>query len=192
MQLFLCFLISLVFYVHGVAAEQGLSLKNDPSLLLNPQDVPIFYENNPLTKMVSFTVVTAFPFKNGEMEEKTQQAIHASLKKIGDVVRLSDNDMRGFGAGNILLIQMGNVTDWIGKETPVSRISLSIETSASLSKTGIKTFPIVWSINTFLQGASENNVIAAVQKLMDEFVQSYQYANRDQKKRPVFYSYSTL
>jgi len=75
---------------------------------------------------------------------------------------------------------------------PVYRISLSVETSVSLDKTGMKTFPMVWSINTFLQGnidSSEDNLIKAVQKLISDFVQSYQYANRDQTKRPFFYIY---
>lgn len=101
--------------------------------------------------------------------------------------------MRGFGAANVFLIQMDNITASDGSEMSVSRISLSIETPVSLDKTGVKTFPMVWSINTFLQGnidsISEADLALAVQKLIGDFVQSYQYANRDQKKRPAFYLY---
>ena len=131
--------------------------------------------------------------KDTGMQTEIENAVKKALEAAGQVTHLKDNDMRGFGAGNILLIQIGNVTAWDGVETSVSRISLSVETSVTLDKTGIKTFPMVWSINTFLQGPidsrSEGNLTKAVQKLVGDFVQNYQYANQGQAKRPVFYTY---
>lgn len=171
------------------------SYANDqnPNISLNPQDVPIFYDSNPLTGMKSFVVITSFSLKDTELPKKIEQSIERTLKGIGEVAHLKDNDMRGFGAGNVLLLQMGNIAGWDGNEMPVSRISLSIETAVTLDKTGIKTFPMVWSMNTFLQGSldssSESNLIKAIQKLVNDFAQNYEYANQDQTKRPVFYTY---
>lgn len=138
-------------------------------------------------------MITSFPLKDMDMQKQVAQSIKKALSEIGEMIQLKDNDMRGFGAGNVLLIQMGNVTTWDGSKMPLSRVSLSIETAALLDKTGLKTFPMVWSINTFLQGSvdssSEGNLTKAIQKLVEDFVQSYQYANQDQTKRPVFYIY---
>lgn len=165
----------------------------NPGISLNPQDVPIFYENNPLTGMKFFTVITCLPLKNPAAQKKATNAIEKSLETIGDIIHLKDNDMRGFGAGNILLIQLGNVTEWDGSEASMTRVSLNIETSVTVDNTGIKVFPMVWSINTFLKGSidscSENDLVKALQKLIGDFCQNYWYANQGQAKRPVFYTY---
>lgn len=178
---------------NGFCRNGSIETDQNPNISLNPQDIPIFYDNNPLTGLKAFTVITSFPLKDMDMQKRVGQSIEKALSGIGEVIHLKDTDMRGFSAGNMLLIQMGNITAWDGSEMPVSRVSLSIETPASLDKTGMKTFPMVWSINTFLRGnvdsSSEVNLTKAVQKLVGDFIQSYQYVNRDQTKRPVFYIY---
>lgn len=178
---------------NGFCRNGSIEIDQNPNISLNPQDVPIFYDNNPLTGLKAFTVITSFPLKDMDMQKRIGQSIEKALGGIGEVIHLKDNDMQGFGAGNVFLIQVGNITASDGSEMPVSRVSLSIETPVSLDKTGMKTFPMVWSINTFLQGnvdsSSEASLTKAVQKLVGDFVQSYQYANRDQTKRPVFYIY---
>jgi len=165
----------------------------NPGISLNPQDVPIFYDNNPLTGMQSFTVIIALPLEDIGIQKRVEDSVEKALGIAGQVTHLKDNDMRGFGAGNMLLIQAGNVTGWEGNKTAMSRLSLSIETPVTLDKTGIKTFPMVWSINTFVQGpidsSSEGSLIKAIQKLVGDFTQNYQYANQGQGKRPTFYIY---
>ena len=193
MKRYFCLFSATVFMSYAFCSNELKTLEQNPNISLNPQDVPIFYDNNPLIGMKSLTVITSFPLEDAKLQMKLRQSIEKELKKIGDVVVLKDNDMRGFGAGNVLLIQMGNVIGWNGEEINVSRISLSIETPVTLDKTNVKTFPMVWSINTFLQGnitfSSENNLNEALQKLIRNFAQSYQYVNRSQEKRPVFYLY---
>jgi hypothetical protein len=82
---------------------------HQPSLSLNPQDVPIFYGNNPLTGLEAFTLLTSLPLKNPDEEKKIVKSIENGLKNLGEVTHLKDTDLRGFGAGNLLLIQIGPV-----------------------------------------------------------------------------------
>ncbi len=187
-----CLLSANLFISYGFCGNEFKSNQN-PTFALNSQDVPIFYDNNPLTELKAFTVITSFPLKNLDIQKKLEQLIESTLNQVGEVIHLEDNDMRGFGTGNVLLIQIGNIIAWDGNTLPVSRLSLSIETPVTSDKTGIKTFPMVWSINAFLKenvdSASEINLTKAMQKLLSDFVQSYQYANRDQIRKVVFYTY---
>jgi len=191
---FIQLLIIILFTASACYAEdQKSNIDQKPNISVNPQDVPIFYADNPLTGMNSFTLLTALSVIDSEIEKQIKQTIQETLETVGDVTYLKDNDMRGFGTGNVLLIQIGNVTEWNGKEMPISRLSLSVETSVTLNKTDTKTFPIVWSINAFLQGTidtiSEDNLKKAIQKLVGDFVQNYRYANQGQPKKPTFFSY---
>lgn len=186
-------LFSMAFFscVFCVAGEKVVS---NPGLLLNHQDVPIFYDNNPLTGLKSFTVITSFPFKDPNIHSRLNQVLEKALEAAGVVTHVQDNDMRRFGTGNVLLVQMGNVVEWNGNETSLLRLSLSVETTVTLEKTGEKIFPMIWSINTFLQGSidlkTEGALAKAMQKLVSDFSQNYQYANPGQSIRPVFYSYN--
>lgn len=140
--------------------------------------------------MNNFVVLFSTPLKDISIQNVLENSAERALESVGQVVRLKENDIRGFGAGNVLLIQIGNVTEFNEKETLISRLSLSIETPITLEKTGIKTFPMVWSISEFLQDAnSEETLTKATKKLMSNFVQNYQYANRNQVKKPIFYVY---
>jgi hypothetical protein len=185
-------LVAVMFTAYACYADdRGAS---NPGISLNPQDVPVFYENNPLSGMKSFTVITSLPLKDTGMQTRIENAIEKTLETAGQVTHLKDNDMRGFGAGNVLLVQIDKATGWDGTETSISRLSLSIETTVTLEKTCTKTFPMIWSINTFVQepidSNSEGNLTKAIQKLVGDFVQNYKYANQGQAKRPVFYTYN--
>ena len=187
-------LLVIVLYIQSrLCAKDKTDLEQNPNVFLNPQDVPIFYENSPLAGMKSFTVITSFLAEDTQMQKRIQQSIEKTLKRAGEVTHLKDNDMRGFASGNILLIQIRNVVGWDENPMPISRISLNIETSVFLEKTGMKTFPMVWSINTFVQKAIDSSfaddLAKAAQKLVEDFAQNYRYANRDQTDTAVFYFY---
>ena len=166
---------------------------SNPGLFLNQQDVPIFSEDSPLAKMKHFLVIPTLTFKYLDVEKCMRDAIAKSLEAAGNVIHLKTNDMRGVGAGNILLIQIDSVASWDGSATSISRLSLSVETFVTINRTGAKTFPMVWSINTFLQNpidtSSGGNLTKAIQKLVGDFIQNYQYANQGQAEKPVFYTY---
>ncbi len=165
----------------------------NPGFFLNHQDVPIFSDNNPLAGMKHFLVVPTCTLDYVEMEKSMKDSIEKSLETVGKVTHLKNSDMRGFGAGNVLMIQIDSVKAWDGSETSISRLSLSVETFVTLKRTGIKTFPMVWSINSFLQNpvdsSSEGNQAKAIQKLVGDFIQNYRYANQGQVEKPVFYIY---
>lgn len=140
---------------------------------------PIFSEGkHPLTGIQAFLILSA---------DTLQESVEPVLARFGEVMHLQGLDMRGFGAGTVLLVQMGNVTAWNGDELPVTRISLQVQMTALLRKTGLETFPVVWSIHTFARGEAE--VSEATQKLVGEFAQSYSHANQELKRKPVFYIY---
>lgn len=58
----------------------------------------------------------------------------------------------------------------------------------------MKVFPTVWNITTFLDGSIEcisiDSLIKAVQKLISDFLQNYQYANQGFMNNPIFYTYN--
>lgn len=188
-QLFILSLCTIAPYAYS-----NNQIEKNPNVLLNPQDVPIFYDNHPLAGIKSFTIVTSLPFDDIKMQKNLESSIEEKLKVGGDVLHLKDNDMRGFGAGTILLIQAGSVKAWDGSNLAISRISLSIETSVVLNQTGMKVFPMVWNINTFLDGSieciSEDSLIKATQKLIGDFLQNYQHANQQLMNKPIFYTYN--
>lgn len=193
------FIILALFTTHVYCADNDeksivKKVEKNPDLYLNSQDVPVFFEdNNPLSNMRVFHVILPFSLMDFEIQKRTQNVIEKELETMGEVIHLKDHDMRGFASDNILVIQKGNVIEWNGNEMPISRVSLQVETSAVLSKTRIKTFPVVWSINTFFgeppDAHSDDRMLKAVQKLVNDFVQNYQHANQKQKKKPVFYIY---
>ena len=167
--------------------------KNNPGLALNPQDVPVFYDNNPLSGLQSFTVITSFALEDNQLQKIAKRSIERTLEKDGEVIHLKDNDMRGFGAGNILLIQMDQVMGWDGSKTSMSRLSLTVETPVTLDKTGLKTFPMVWSTNVFLpepmNSISQSSIEKTLEILVGQFIRNYQYSNPSRTNRPVFYQY---
>lgn len=194
----LIFLLVLTFSsVYGFCSDQVEekmleSVKKNPGITLNSQDVPIFFEkDNPLTGMRTFNLIPPLSLKDTQTQKNLQKVIEKELEQAGEVVHLKATDMRGMGCGNILNIQLGDVLGWNEEKLTISRISLQVETFVVINKTGIKTFPAVWSINTFFQDSthSEVTLLKATQKLVKDFVQNYKYANQGQKEKPVFYTY---
>lgn len=165
----------------------------NPQLYLNPQDAPIFYEDNPLTGLHSFSIGPLVFLQNPKIRTNALEVIEKELGAVGKVVRLKDTDMRGFGAGNLIVLQIGDVSSWDGSKLPISRVSLNLETPVVMSKTGLNTFPMIWSINAFcdfpFNKESEGKFVGGIQKLVSEFAQNYQYANPHPEKTPIFYLY---
>ena len=176
-----------VIYQYGLRISSHLSqVAKNPGLYLNPQDVPIFYDNSPLEKLDAFTIVTSFAVNNSELQQKLKKTIATHLDKFADVVHLKENDVRGFGVGNVFLLQIGEI-----KALQATRISLSIDTPVTVNKTGVHTFPMIWSINDFLHQSpnkvGEEILLNAVTSLVSEFFKNHEYTNPS--KRPTFYIY---
>lgn len=190
-KLFILSLATVALYANDRKCNE---IEKNPAILLNPQDVPIFYDNHPLKKIKAFTIITSIPLEDTKVQKAIENSIEAKLKTEGDVIHLKDNDMRGFGAGTILLIQIGNAKTWDGNNLALSRISLSIQTSVILNQSGVKTFPVIWNINNFLDGSvdsiSENHLVKAIQQLINDFLQNYRHANQDLIIKPMFYTYN--
>ncbi len=166
-------------------------LKRNPGLYLNFQDVPIFYTGNPLEGLNTFAVLPPVSIQNSEVSKKIEALIEKELGSIGTVIKAKPEDLNGFGSGNILNIQVGNVSKWEGGELPFFRVTLNIETPVLITKTNVKTLPRVWTINDFVDSPfdikSEDKSLGAIQKLLKEFVKNYKFANPNQK--PTFYLY---
>ena len=158
---------------------------------LNFQDVPIFNTGNPLEGLNAFAVIPPYSIQSPEVYKKIEAVIEKELSSLGAVVKAKSEDVRGFGSGNILNIQIGCVSKWDGGELPITRVTLNVETPVLITKTNVKSFPRVWSINNFVDAPwnvrSESQTVDAVQKLLREFVKNYRYANPAQK--PTFYVY---
>lgn len=168
-------------------------LKRNPAIYLNFQDVPFFYTGNPLEGLDAFAVIPPYSIQSPEVNKKIEAAIEIELGSIGTVIKAKSEDMNGFGTGNILNIQIGRVAKWDGGELPISRVTLSVESSVVISKTNVKSLPRVWTINDFVDSPfsikTEDKTIGAVQKLLREFVQNYKFANPSQTQKPTFYVY---
>lgn len=171
------------------------NLKRNPGNYLNFQDVPIFYNGNPLEGLAGFAVIPPYSLQNPNANKQIGEVIDSELALIGTVVKVSSENMNGFGTGNILNIQIGPVSKWDGGELPIARVSLSIETPVVISKTNVKSLPRIWTINDFVDSQldirSEMKTVGAVKKLLHEFVKSYKFANPNQAEKPVFYVYES-
>ena len=168
-------------------------LKRNPAIYLNFQDVPFFYTGNPLEGLSAFAVIPPYSIQSPEVNKQIEAAIETELGCIGTVIKTKDEDLEGFGSGNILNVQIGRVSKWDGGELPITRITLSIETPVLLSKTNVKSLPRIWAINDFVDSAfdikSEDKTIGAIKTLLREFVQNYKFANPGQTQKPTFYVY---
>ncbi len=198
-KIFIYLLTVMFFSSYGFCVDKDEeefieSARKNPGISLNPQDLPIFFEeDNPLTGMHTFNLIPPLSLKNNETQKNVQRVIEKELEQIGEVIHLKEMDMRGMGAGNILNVQIGDVLGWDNNGLPVSRVSLQVQTFVVINKTGIKTFPVVWSINTFFSNSSESSseeaMLQATQKLVKDFIQNYKYANQEKKGKPTFYTY---
>lgn len=192
-------LILSLFTASGFSAENSNEdsnierLKRNPGIYLNFQDVPIFYSGNPLEGLSGFAVIPPYSILNPEVNKKIEAVIEKELGRIGTVIKAKAEDVKGFGTGNILNIQIGRISKWNGGELPITRVTLNIETPVVISNTNVNSFPRVWSINDFLDSPldmkSEDETVAAVQKLLKEFVKNYKFANPNQTQKPTFYLY---
>lgn len=169
-------------------------IKRNPGVYLSPQDVPIFYEGNPLEGLNSFAVIPPYSFQNQEVSKKIESVIEKELGSIGTIIKEKNEDITGFKSSSLLTIQIGRISKWEGGQLPISRVTLNIETPVVISKTNVKSLPRVWSINNFVDSPldvkSEDKAIGPVQKLLREFVKNYKFANPDQTQPPLFYIYS--
>lgn len=198
-KIFIYLLVVMFCSSYGLCVDKGQekfieSARKNPGLSLNPQDLPVFFEkDNPLTGMHTFNLIPPLSLKNNETQKNVQRVIEKELEQIGEVIHLQEMDMRGMGAGNTLNVQIGDVLGRGNSELPVSRVSLQVQTFVLINKTGIKTFPAVWSINAFFSSPSGSNseeaILQSTQKLMKDFIQNYTYANQGKKGKPIFYTY---
>lgn len=182
------------FCVDNNSEESNIErLKRNPGIYLNFQDVPIFYAGNPLEGLSGFAVIPPYSIQSPEVYKKIAAIIEKELGSIGTVIKAKSEDMNGFGTGNILNIQIGQVSKWDGGELPISRVSLNIETSVVISKTHVKSLPRIWAINDFIDSPfdlkSEDKTVGAVEKLLKEFIKNYKFANPSQVQKPTFYVY---
>jgi len=186
------FIPLVLFVTHGFCtdAKDMERLKENPGIYLNFQDAPIFHKGNPLEGLNAFAVIS---LQNSEINNKIKSVIKQELGSLGTVIQAKSEDVHGFGSGNILNIQIGRVSKWDGKELPISRVTLNIETSVIISKTHIKSMPRIWSINDFIEmplnNKSGDEAVKSVQRLLREFIKNYQFANPHQTQKPVFYIY---
>jgi hypothetical protein len=166
-------------------------LKTNPGVYLNSQDVPFFYNGNPLEGLTAFAVIPPYSIQNPEVNKKIGNIIEKELGVIGTIIRAEKGNLTGLATGNLINIQVGGISKWDGGELSISRVTLNVETQVVIAKTNLKSFPRVWSINDFvncrLDIESEDKFLGAIQKLLKEFVRNYQFVNPTQK--PTFYLY---
>jgi hypothetical protein len=199
MMRWICFCFLLFGVKRGLFSDDNLEnrnierLRRNPAIYLNFQDVPFFYVGNPLEGLSAFAVIPPYSIQTPEVSKRIETIIETELGNIGTVIKAEDNNLEGFGTGNILNIQIGGMSKWDGGELPISRVTLSVETPVVVSKTNMKSLPRVWAINDFVDSPfnikTEDKTIGAVQKLLREFVQNYRFANPEQTQKPTFYVY---
>ena len=149
---------------------------------LNCQDVPTFFDVNPLKNLSSFAVV--LPEANPTM----QAVIEKELSSIGSVIKAASGDMTGLGSGTLLLIQIGPLFEWNGSPLPIFRVTLSVGASVTINRTHLQSHPRIWEINGFCKTSLDTTEV--VQKLLQDFTETYQGVNAHQKTKPLFYLYT--
>lgn len=185
--LFISIVLMGVIYGNGVLQELSSS---NPGWKVNPQDVPIFFEDTPLTGLKTFIVYPP-AFEKTQLQVQIKELIEKKLGAIGKIIKFEEKDITGFGAESALVMQVKNICNEKGGELPITRSSLYVQTSVAIKRTKINTRPIVWQLNEFSNNYNNNekDVLLAVDKLLSEFVENYQYVNSAENIKPLFYFY---
>ncbi|MBP9842234.1 MAG: hypothetical protein KBC64_07440 [Simkaniaceae bacterium] len=187
--------IKLWFFVFVFIFCEGTETthQKEPGICLNCQDVPTFFDGNPLAGLNAFAVIPPCSIQNVEVNKKITAIIKKELSVIGNVIKPESEDVVGFASGTLLSIRVGGVSKWNGGELPISRVTLSVGASITMNRTNLQSHPNIWSINGFIDSPfdskSEELLVGAIQKLLTEFVENYRSVNINQSKKPTFYLY---
>lgn len=193
--------LSAMCLVHSVAfpesrtEERERIAKSDPHFLLDSLDDQYFSKDqHPLKGLQTFNVSCAMTFKPSEIRKQVECLMPEELKKLGKIVNLEIGDFRYGPLPTSIGIEIGNIEDATGKELPLMRVKLYVSTPVDLLQTKNKdVWLIVWSTNTYVEGTladvADEKLLAAMRKLIDQFIKNYQFVNPKQKEKPTFYCY---
>jgi hypothetical protein len=150
--------------------------------------------HTPLNNLSSFAVLPisdSTPLQ-AQFQNKIHQLLKNELGKIGEIHELNINNSAGFALSLIFLaINIQNITI-LGEETPsLTKVSLSIETMTTIKQSNTECLSRIWERSVFTEDASDKNIIAAVQKLAQQFTTCYQACNAKEPKKPTFYLYKS-
>lgn len=177
------------------AAEREQAARIDPQHLLDPLDNQSFCEDeHPLKGLHAFTISCHVAERRVQLRKQVGDLMREELKKLGKVVRLEDGDLRGLALRNFLDMGVRNIENSEGKALSVIRVRLSLSTPVNLLRANTKNVNVtVWSTNAYVEGAladiADEKILAAVRKLLDQFIRNYRFFNPDQKEPPTFYCY---
>ncbi len=146
---------------------------------LKAQEKAVVY---PSLKGISELVVLPFYFipGRGVEEAEIEAALLNGLSKSGGVETIPLNDMRGFGTGFWLALDVERVDDVDRKSLPLYRTTLTLTARVKIIKTGELVSVPIWSSEIF-SGLSQSSLLLSVDRLSARFISDFKRVNSDQK-----------
>lgn len=177
--------------------EEKKFIEQYPEYLVDRIDFKSYRKNqHPLKKFQKFHLLCSVFCPSVNVKKQVETAMQQELEKLGKIVLARIGDFRDFPPTNFLCLKVGNIEDAENKTLPLIRLRLCVETSVDLINTKNNDLILpVWSTNTYVEGnlndatEADEKLLAAVRKLVDQFIKNYQFANPNQKKPPGFYDF---
>lgn len=181
------------------AEQKDLSIK-DKKLLYGVYDLQDRYDafkNTPLKGFKTFVVFVSLNEVNKALSDKINHLVQKNLRKYGTVnlktLSADKNqgiDLSGFSTGPTLIYAIRNLSSPDRKNLGITRASLNLSTSATITKTNETDFFYVWTANCFLPGSIEKNtekvVLESLNALFETFQTCYSSVNSE---KPIFNLY---
>jgi hypothetical protein len=149
----------------------------------------------PLKNLSSFAILPIFALNNPtrmHLYETTYQILKTEFGKLGEVQELKMNNLTGLAlAEAFLAINIEDITISGNKNVSITKTSLAIEAMTTIKKSNVDYLSYIWERSVFTEDASDKNIIAAVQKLAQQFTTCYQACNAKEPKKPTFYLYKS-
>jgi hypothetical protein len=191
-------IFAFVLLTLSAKAEQKDLLTKDKKLLYeayDPQDRYHPSRNTSLKGFKTFIVLISLHEVSKALSDQINQLVQKNVKKYGTVnikslLTEKGIDLSGLSAGPTLMYAIRNLTSPDGKNLGITRASLNLSTSATITKTHETDLFYTWAANCFLSGSVEKNtekiVLESLNVLFKTFQTCYSSVNSE---KPIFNLY---
>jgi hypothetical protein len=155
---------------------------------------PLSLNDCPLKGLTAIAILPQYVFMSARLKSKLNEIFIRELEKIGTVVTLECPDVTGFGRSQgMLSLFVENISLSNEEILPMMRVSLFLNAAAVIKRTEHQCRVPIWSTQIFTEGnvdeTNSKNILTSIQKIVEQFVDEYRAANRENKKKPTFYVY---
>lgn len=166
MKLFKYFCLFFSFLIFSAFAKDYSSYRNIDELI---------QDEGGLKNVGTLALLPLYSFP-AHLEKKSRTLFIDHLKKFARVEELPPNDMRGFGTGILLNLEVKPINVF-GLSSPILRISLNLQAKIEIKSTKNELYGYIYSTNAFAKADSDEALLKAVADVADTFRKYYEQSN---------------